>query len=73
MLMIAGVFGDVATACTQFVSCLVSVINGLVPVIYDTTNSQPTFVGAMLIIAVGMGIVYWVFRLLRGLTAGLAR
>lgn len=71
--MIVGVFGDIATAASEFVSCLVSVINGLVPVIYDTTNSKPTFVGAMLIIAVGMAIVYWVFRLLRGLTSGLAR
>lgn len=73
--MVASIFQVISDAVTNFVNCLVNGVNGLIPLIYDTSGTTPqfTFVGTMLLIAVGMGIVYWIFRLLRGLTAGLAR
>ena len=75
--MVTDIFGVIADTITQFVHALVSGVNGLIPLIYTagegTASGSFTFVGTMLLIAVGMGIVYWIFRLLRGLTAGLAR
>lgn len=71
--MVADIFGVIGDTVTSFVSTLVSGVNGLIPLIYDTTNNSMTFVGTLLLVAVGMGIVYWIFRLLRGLTAGLSR
>lgn len=71
--MVSTIFEAIGQVVSNFVATLISGVNGLVPLIYDSTNSSLTFVGTMLIIAVGMGIVYWIFRLLRGLTAGLAR
>ena len=72
--MTATIFSVIADAVTQFVSTLISCITGLVPVVYDSTNGgSMTFVGTLLLIAVGMGIVYWVFRLIRGLCSGVYR
>lgn len=76
--MVTDIFGVIADTITQFVNSLVSGVNGLIPLIYTAptgsqTSGEFTFVGTMLLIAVGMGIVYWIFRLLRGLTAGLSR
>lgn len=73
--MVSNVFQVIGDVVTSFVNTLISGVNALIPLIYDTSGTTPqfTFVGTMLLIAVGMGIVYWIFRLLRGLTAGLAR
>lgn len=75
--MVTDIFGVIADTITQFVNALVSGVNGLIPLIYTSGSNGGagsfTFVGTMLLIAVGMGIVYWIFRLLRGLTAGLSR
>ena len=73
--MVTNIFGVIGDVVSNFVATLISAVNGLIPLLYDTSGTTPqfTFVGTMLLIAVGMGIVYWVFRLLRGLTSGLAR
>lgn len=75
--MVTLIFGVITDAVTSFVSTLIAGVNGLIPLVYDATaNSgagQITFVGTMLLIAIGVGVVYWCFRLIRGLTAGLAR
>lgn len=73
--MVTDIFAVIGQVISNFVASLISAVNGLIPLIYDTSGTTPqfTFVGTMLLIAVGMGIVYWVFRLLRGLTSGLAR
>ena len=73
--MVTDIFAVIGQVISNFVASLISAVNGLIPLIYDTSGTTPqfTFVGTMLLIAVGMGLVYWVFRLLRGLTSGLAR
>lgn len=76
--MVADIFGVIAQTVSEFVNTLVSGVNALIPMIYtapsgSNTSGSLTFVGTLLLIAVGMGIVYWIFRLLRGLTAGLSR
>ena len=73
--MVTAVFEVISQGISNFVASLVSAINGLLPLIYTESSGTITFnfVGVMLLIAVAMGIVYWCFRLIRGLTAGLAR
>lgn len=72
--MVATIFQVIADSITQFTTALVSGVNGMLPLIYDNANGGSlTFVGTMLLIAVGIGVVYWIFRLLRGITAGVAR
>lgn len=72
--MVANIFQVIADSITQFTTALVSGVNGMLPLIYDSSNGGSlTFVGTMLLIAVGIGVVYWIFRLLRGITAGVAR
>ena len=71
--MVGDIFEVISQTISSFVASLVSAVNGLLPILYDSTNGSMTFVGTCLLIAVGIGIVYWVFRLLRGVTAGLAR
>lgn len=74
--MVAQIFQVITDAVTSFVGAVTAAINGLVPLVYDSTASgggQFTFVGTMLLIAIGIALVYWCFRLIRGLTAGLAR
>lgn len=70
--MVSQVFEVITGAVTSFVGSITAGVNGLIPLVYDATNGF-TFVGTMLLIAIGVGIVYWCFRLIRGLTAGLSR
>ena len=75
--MVSTIFEVISQTVSNFVATLVSAVNGLLPLIYDSTANSGagamTFVGTCLLIAVGIGIVYWCFRLLRGITSGLAR
>lgn len=73
--MVQNIFGVISDAVTQFASVLQSGITALTSIVYDTSGTTPsfTFVGTLLLIAVGMAIVYWIFRLIRGLMSGVAR
>ena len=71
--MVADVFEVVGQAVSGMVATLSSGITGITALIYDSTNGNFTFLGSMLLIAVGIAIVYWIFRLLRGVTSGVAR
>ena len=71
--MVTEIFSVISTAVTQFANTLQSGVSALTNIVYDSTTNQFSFVGTMLLIAVGMAIVYWIFRLLRGLCAGVAR
>lgn len=75
--MVSQIFTIITDAVTSFVGSLTAGVNGLIPLVYDSTANSGvgefTFVGTMLLIAIGCGVVYWCFRLIRGLTAGLSR
>lgn len=73
--MVNNIFDVIASAVSEFAETLVSGVSSLTQLVYDTSGTTPqlTFVGTMLLIAVGMGIVYWIFRLIRGITSGVAR
>jgi len=56
--------GDVATG---LLGNLTTAATGIVPIFWDTTNSKFTVIGLLMIIGVGGSIVWFVFRLIRGL------
>ena len=64
--MVQDIFGVISSAVSQFASVLQTGITALTSIVYDTSGTTPqvTFVGTLLLIAVGMAIVYWIFRLL---------
>lgn len=70
--MVADIFSVITDAITQMLSALTSAINGIVPLFYvaptgTETSGHMTFLGVLLLIAVGVAVVYWAFRLIRGL------
>ena len=70
--MIATIFEEIAAAITAMLSALTSAISGVTELFYvapsgTETTGHMTFLGVLLLIAVGVGIVYWAFNLIRGL------
>lgn len=70
--MIATIFEEIASAITAMLSALTSAISGVTELFYvapsgTETTGHMTFLGVLLLIAVGVGIVYWAFNLIRGL------
>lgn len=65
--MVADIFTEIASAITQMTAAVTSAVTGVVPLFYDATAGNMTFLGVLLLIAVGIGIVYWAFNLIRGL------
>lgn len=70
--MVAEIFEVITQAITQMLSALTSAVNGIVPLFYvaptgTETSGHMTFLGVLLLIAVGVAIVYWAFRLIKGL------
>lgn len=71
--MVADIFETITQAITNFASSLGSAVTSVASMFYTPANGsdpgQLTFLGTLLLIAVGIGVVYWVFRLIRGLIA----
>lgn len=66
--MIAEIFSTIGDAITAFASSLSKAVTAVAGMFYTTgENGGLTFLGTLLLIAVGVGVVYWVFRLIRGL------
>lgn len=65
--MVADIFAEISAAITQMLTCLTSSITGVTALFYDSTAGNMTFLGVLLLIAVGVGIVYWAFNLIKGL------
>lgn len=67
--MVSTIFGAISDAITNMVSALTSAVNGVVPLFYDASGTTPqlTFLGTILLIAVGVGIAYWAFNLIKSL------
>lgn len=64
--MVAKIFETITSVITSFVTSLTSALNGVVAIFY-TEESGLTILGTLLLISLGMGIVYWGFRLIRNL------
>lgn len=68
--MIADIFSTIGQAITAFANQLSSAVTSVAGMFYDSSeNGGLTFLGTLLLIAVGIGVVYWVFRLIRGLVS----
>lgn len=66
--MIAEIFQTIGDAISAFASSLSSAVTSVTALFYTSgENGGLTFLGTLLLIAVGVGVVYWVFRLIKGL------
>lgn len=66
--MVGDIFTEVSAAITAFTGSLSSAVSGVTAMFYTTgENGGLTVLGSLLLIAVGVGIVYWAFRLIKGL------
>ena len=66
--MINDIFQAVGDAVTAFASALASSISSVTSMFYTTgENAGLTVLGTLILIVVGVGLVYWAFRLIRGL------
>lgn len=72
--MISEFFSTMGDVATGLLGNLTTAATGVVPIFWDPTNNKFTVIGLLLIIGVGGSIVWFVFRLIRGLfTRGGAR
>ena len=68
MNIISDIFTAVGQAITSFTTNLSSAVNGITSMFYTSgENGGLTFLGLLLCIALGVGLVYWAFRLIKGL------
>lgn len=66
--MISDIFQAVSDAVTAFASALASSITSVTSMFYTTgENGGLTVLGTLILIVVGVGLVYWAFRLIKGL------
>lgn len=67
--MINDIFGAVGDAVTAFAGALSSSITSVTGMFYDASGTTPqlTVLGTLILIVVGVGLVYWAFRLIKGL------
>lgn len=63
--MVANIFQTIGQAISSFTTALSSALEGITGMFYDTDGL--TTLGVLLLIGVGVGVVYWVFGLIRGL------
>lgn len=71
MSIVQTIFEVIGQAVTSFLSTLTSAVSGVTELFYvpadGSTAAHMTFLGVLLLIAAGVGLVYWCFRLIKGL------
>lgn len=72
MSIVQTIFEVISQAVSSFIGTLTSAVNGITELFYvaptgTETSGHMTFLGVLLLIAAGVGIVYWCFRLIKGL------
>ena len=68
MSIISDIFNAVGQAITGFSTALASSVSSVTAMFYTTgENGGLTFLGVLLCVAMGVGLVYWAFRVIRGL------
>lgn len=66
--MISAIFGAISSTITQMVDAIGSVLTNVVSLIYTTgDNGGLTDFGTLVLMASGVGLVYWGFKVIRGL------
>lgn len=68
MSIISDIFSAVGQAITGFSTALASSVTSVTSMFYTTgENGGLTFLGVLLCVAMGVGLVYWAFRVIRSL------
>lgn len=67
--MVAAIFQSIGDAITSFAGILGNGFTAMLQIFYDSNATNPglTPVGVLSLIGVGVGLVYWAFRLVRRL------
>lgn len=69
--MVETILSTIADVATQFGAVLTGVVQSAAALFYtpgaEGANGELTFVGVLLIIAVGSGLLFWAINLIRGL------
>lgn len=66
--MVADIFEAIGDAVTGFAGALSSSVSSITSMFYTTgENAGLTFLGTLILVVVGVGLVYWAFRLIKGL------
>ena len=67
MDIITIIFNSVGSAITAFSGSLSSAVTSITAMFYNAEGGALTFLGVLLTIAMGTGLVYWGFKLIKGL------
>ena len=67
--MISAIFDAVASAITAFATCVGDSVTAVTSMFVTESSGtySLTMLGTLLLIAVGAGLVFWAFRLIKGL------
>lgn len=66
--MVSDIFETIGDAVNGFATALASSVTSITSMFYTTgENAGLTFLGTLILVAVGVGLVYWAFRLIKGL------
>lgn len=64
---IAKMFDTIGAGITGFAKALGSAFTSVTSMFWDTTENNPTFLGALILTALSGGLVYFAFRMIRKL------
>ena len=67
MEVITAIFNSVGTAITSFSGSLSSAVTSITAMFWNAEGGTLTFLGVLLTIAMGVGVVYWGFKLIKSL------
>lgn len=67
MEIITAIFNSVGTAITSFSGSLSSAVSSITAMFWNAEGGTLTFLGVLLTIAMGVGVVYWGFKLIKSL------
>lgn len=69
MDIITAIFGGASSVITGFTDMLGDSLTAVTALFYNDTTHALTLLGVLSVIALGVGVVYWAFGLIRGLIA----
>lgn len=63
--VITAIFGTITSTISEFAKSIGQAVSSVGNMFY--ADGQMTFLGTLLLLAVGVGLIYWAFRLIRSL------
>ena len=65
--MVTEIFGTIGEVITGFMGNLSTAVNSVSSLIFDSTGNKLTTFGVLLLLSAGVGVCYWLFKMIRGL------